>query len=91
MECHSEGRQGDGKMFEVKEKELLGGDLIIERAYNDMCVEQKKSYWQEQMYAAEGGMRGKIKIGEHSNREKERVRTGGVQQHTGDLQVWTYL
>jgi hypothetical protein len=33
---------GNGKTFEVKEKELLGKTFIIERSYNDLCAEQKK-------------------------------------------------
>jgi hypothetical protein len=34
--------RGNGKMFEVKEKELLGKEFIIEHAYNDLYAEQKK-------------------------------------------------
>ena len=31
-----------GKMFTVSERDLLGGKFVVERAYNDMCAQQKK-------------------------------------------------
>jgi hypothetical protein len=35
--------QGEaGRTFTVRERDLLGGKFVVERAYNDMCAQQKK-------------------------------------------------
>jgi hypothetical protein len=36
-------KTGRGRTFTVKEKELLGGEFIVERAYNDVTAQQKKN------------------------------------------------
>jgi hypothetical protein len=47
-----------------------------------VCRAEEKSIGKEQMDVTEGGTSRRIKIGEHSKREKEGVRMGEVQQHT---------
>jgi hypothetical protein len=36
-------KTGRGRTFTVKEKELLGGEFIVKRAYNDVTAQQKKN------------------------------------------------
>jgi hypothetical protein len=76
--------KGKSKTFKVNEKELLGGEFVIEQAYNDVTAEKKKG-----MIAKNKRMRQKeariqeIKLGElarEKRKELEREEYNKLQQ-----------